>query len=123
MASSRSVVPAATIERSILLLRGEKVMLDSDLAELHDVETRALVQAVQRNLDRFPDDFMFRLTKEEFDNLGSQPVTSSGWGRHSPPVPAAFAHDPPAQAWRLRPSLPTVEEIEAELGALGGDER
>ena len=87
MADSRSVVPAERIERSILLIRGHKVMLDSDLAGLYAVETRALVQAVQRNRERFPDDFMFQLTKEEFDNLKSQSViSSSGWGgRRFPP--------------------------------------
>jgi hypothetical protein len=56
-----------------------KVMLDRDLAELYDVETKALKQAVRRNIDRFPEDFMFELSKEEFKNLRSQIVTSS-WG-------------------------------------------
>jgi len=87
LVDSPSVVPAERIERSILLVRGHKVMLDSDLAELYAVETRALVQAIQRNRERFPDDFMFQLTKEEFDNLKSQSViSSSGWGgRRFPP--------------------------------------
>jgi hypothetical protein len=87
MAGSRSLMPSERIERSILLIRGQKVMLDSDLASLYGVETRALVQAVQRNLDRFPDDFMFQLTRDEFDDLRSQTVTSSpGWGgRRYPP--------------------------------------
>jgi len=70
------------IEKSILLLRGRKVMLDADLASLYEVETRVLVQAVKRNLDRFPDDFMFQLTKEEFDLLRSQIVISSTNCRH-----------------------------------------
>ena len=62
-------------------------MLDSDLAELYGVETRALVQAVGRNKDRFPEDFMFRLTKEEFSDLRSQIVTSNEGrgGRRYPP--------------------------------------
>ena len=87
MANSRSVIPAERIERSILLIRGHKVMLDADLAELYGVQTKVLVQAVQRNRERFPDDFMLQLTKEEFDNLRSQFVTSSsGWGgRRYPP--------------------------------------
>ena len=55
-------------------------MLDSDLARLYEVETRVLVQAVKRNLDRFPDDFMFQLSREEFDRLRSQAVISSQWG-------------------------------------------
>lgn len=65
------------IERKIYFVREQKVMLDSDLAKLYDVETRVLNQAVKRNLTRFPEDFMFQLTKEEFENLKSQFVTSS----------------------------------------------
>ncbi|MBF8250877.1 MAG: hypothetical protein HW382_505 [Deltaproteobacteria bacterium] len=74
------------IERSILLLRGQKVMLDSDLAELYGVETKNLVRAVKRNLKRFPSDFMFQLTKEELDNLRFHFGTSSQWGgrRYTP---------------------------------------
>ena len=72
----KSVVPAKQIERSILLIRGEKVMLDRDLAELYAVETRVLVQAVKRNVGRFPTDFMFQLTKEELENWRSQIVMS-----------------------------------------------
>jgi len=64
-----------------MLVRGEKVILDSDLAELYGVETRRLNEQVRRNIDKFPEDFMFQLTKEEFDNLKSQIATSSsGWG-------------------------------------------
>ena len=87
MENSPAVIPAERIERSILLIRGHKVMLDSDLADLYSVETRVLVQAVRRNQERFPEDFMFQLTKEEFDHLKSQTVTSSsGWGgRRYPP--------------------------------------
>ncbi|MSU59473.1 MAG: ORF6N domain-containing protein [Pedosphaera sp.] len=60
-----SLIPARRIERKILLLRGEKVMLDTDLAELYGVEARALNQAVKRNIERFPDDFMFQLSPAE----------------------------------------------------------
>ena len=60
-----SIIPAERIEQRIILLRGQKVMLDFDLAGLYEVETRALNQAVQRNLERFPEDFMFQLSKEE----------------------------------------------------------
>lgn len=67
------------IRSLIYLVRGQKIMLDSDLAMLYGVETRALNQAVKRNIERFPQDFMFQLTKEEFGNLKSQIVTSS-WG-------------------------------------------
>ena len=65
MTSERSLIPAESIERRILLIRGQKVMLDIDLAELYGVPTKALNQAVKRNKDRFPPDFMFRLSKEE----------------------------------------------------------
>jgi hypothetical protein len=65
------------VERRIYEIRGQKVMLDSELASLYGVQTRVLNQAVRRNADRFPDDFMFELTRDEFDNLISQFVTSS----------------------------------------------
>ena len=71
------LIPIERIERSILLIRGQKVMLDRDLARLYGVETRALNQAVRRNIDRFPEDFMFRLTREEIKRI-SQFVISSG---------------------------------------------
>lgn len=83
--SGRSVVPTGRIEQAILQLRGQNVMLDSDLAELYGVETKVLVQAVKRNLTRFPDDFMFQLSSEEFDHLRSQSVTSSWGGRRYAP--------------------------------------
>ena len=78
-------IPAIQIERHILFIRGEKVMLDADLATLYEVETRVLTQAVKRNMDRFPADFMFQLSKEEFEHLRSQTVTSSWGGRRYPP--------------------------------------
>jgi hypothetical protein len=62
------------IKRSIQEIRGKKVMLDMDLAKIYEVETRVLKQAVRRNMDRFPDDFMFELTEEEMKNLVSQNV-------------------------------------------------
>ncbi len=75
------------IARHILLLREQRVMLDAELAALYGVETKVLVQAIKRNLERFPVDFMFQLTAEEFANLRSQFVTSSsGYGgrRYAP---------------------------------------
>ena len=60
-----SIVPTELIERKIYLIRNKKVMLDSDLAELYNVETKVLNQAVKRNIARFPEDFMFQLNKEE----------------------------------------------------------
>src|SRR5882724_11512935 len=74
-------VPIQLIERRIYLIRGQKVMLDSDLAELYQVETRALNQAVRRNLDRFPEDFMFQLSEQELENWRSQIVMSNPTSR------------------------------------------
>ena len=72
-----SLIPKERIERSILLIHGEKVMLDFDLADLYGVETRTLLQAVKRHIERFPKDFMFILSKEEMENWRSQIVTSN----------------------------------------------
>jgi len=74
------------ITKTILFLRGEKVLLDEDLAILYGVETKLLVRAVKRNLDRFPDDFMFQLTGEEWNGLRCQFGTSRSWGgrRYAP---------------------------------------
>jgi hypothetical protein len=77
--SEKIILTVEDIAPSIHKIRGEKVMLDIDLATLYGVETKVLKQAVKRNIARFPSDFMFELTKEEFDNLRSQIVTSS-WG-------------------------------------------
>ncbi len=79
MRESATVALHDAIENKIYLLRGKKVMLDNDLARLYGVETRVLNQAVRRNSNRFPDDFMFELTKTERANLMSQSVISS-WG-------------------------------------------
>ena len=73
------------IEARILLVRSERVMLDADLAELYGVATKVLIQAVKRNAERFPVDFMFQLTRDEFANLRSRFVTSSWGGRRYPP--------------------------------------
>jgi len=79
------------IKNNILEIRGKKVMLDMDLAKIYEVETRALKQAVRRNLDRFPEDFMFQLTKEEWSILRSQIVTLEvGKGNHPKFLPFAF---------------------------------
>ena len=85
------MVPTETIARSILLVRGQKVLLDADLARLYGVETRALNQAVRRNQARFPEDFMFQLSSDEQDSLRSQTVIlDSGRGRHRKFAPLAF---------------------------------
>ena len=74
------------IEKFIFLVRGHKVLVDANLAALYGVETRSLVQAVKRNIQRFPPDFMFQLNEEEFDALRSQFVISKGrGGRRYPP--------------------------------------
>ncbi len=75
--ASRIPAPALFIERCIYVIRGQKVMLDSDLAEIYEVPTKALNQAVKRNLGRFPEDFMFRLNSQELENWRSQIVTSN----------------------------------------------
>ena len=81
-----SLVPIERVERAILLLRGHRVMLDADLANLYGVETGALTRAVRRNANRFPADFMFQLTKQEFEDLRRQSGISSAWGgrRYAP---------------------------------------
>jgi len=75
-ATSQALVPVEIVERRILLIRGHKVILDADLAALYEV-TRALNQAVRRNIERFPEDFMFQLNKAEFENWRSQIVMSN----------------------------------------------
>jgi len=72
-----TLIPEERIIDRIYLIRGQKVMLDRDLAKLYGLETKVLKQQVKRNLDRFPDDFMFELTKDEFANWRSQIVTSN----------------------------------------------
>ena len=89
MADKKSVIPIERIETRIFLVRGEKVMLSTHLAELYDVEPRALIQAVKRNIERFPEDFMFQLDADEFTNLKSQIVISS-WGGARRAAPYAF---------------------------------
>jgi len=89
MGTDSNLIPAERVERRILLVRGQKVLLDFQLAELYAVETRALNQAVKRNLERFPEDFMFQLSQEEAGQiLRSQFVTSSD-GNWSQTVTAA----------------------------------
>jgi len=87
---TKTLVPTERIEQSILLIRGCKVIIDRDLAALYGVETKVLKEALKRNISRFPDDFMFVLTREELMNLRSQFVTSSSWGGLRYP-PVAFS--------------------------------
>ncbi len=83
--SKEITIPDEIITSKIYLIRNQKVMLDNDLAELYQVETRRLNEKIKRNVERFPEDFMFRLTKEEWKNLGSQFATSSWGGRRNEP--------------------------------------
>ncbi len=78
------LIPQEVIQNKIFLLRGKKVMFDKDLAALYGVETKVLNQAVKRNIDRFPEDFMFLLTPQEAANLKSHFVTSSWGGKRKP---------------------------------------
>src|SRR5262245_1957494 len=80
MSAQTGLISLGRIERSILLIRGEKVMLDSDLAELYGVATKRLNEQVPRNVNRFPPDFIFQLTRKESKNLRSQIATSSSYG-------------------------------------------
>jgi len=126
MKKSYSVVLVERIERVIFLIRDQKVMLSTHLAELYGVEARALIQAVKRNMERFPEDFMFQLTSQEFENLKSQIVISS-WGGMRRARPYAFTEQGVAMlssvlrskqvsGWRRSIGILTVdEEIRADI--------
>jgi hypothetical protein len=104
MSNERGLVPVGYIERRIVFLRGERVILDSELAALYGVETKVLNQAIKRNIERFPEDFMFRLTAEEAQSLRCQTGTlddsrslrsqivtlKTGRGRHRKYLPYVF---------------------------------
>ncbi|WP_034039734.1 ORF6N domain-containing protein [Wocania ichthyoenteri] len=83
--SDKLIIPDEVVISKIYYIRDQKVMLDSDLAELYEVETRVLNQQVKRNTDRFPDDFMFQLTEIEWETLKSQNTTPSWGGRRKLP--------------------------------------
>ena len=83
--SDKLIIPDEVVISKIYYIRDQKVMLDSDLAELYEVETRVLNQQVKRNLDRFPEDFMFQLTELEWETLKSQNATPSWGGRRKLP--------------------------------------
>jgi len=87
----KTLVPAQRLDKSILLIRNQKVMLSFDLAGLYGVEVKALNQAVRRNIERFPEDFMFQLNADEAGSLRSQTVTlKTGRGQHRKYLPYAF---------------------------------
>lgn len=110
-----SLVPLERIERAILLLREQKVMLDRDLAELYGVPTRVLKQAVRRNMDRFPEDFMFELTKAEFDNWRSQFVTSAADRKGLRHAPMAFTEQGVAM---LSSVLNSEQAVEVDIAIM-----
>ncbi|MCK4653084.1 MAG: ORF6N domain-containing protein [Candidatus Cloacimonetes bacterium] len=85
----KDLIPKESLMNKILLIRGKKVMLDSDLAQLYGVETKQLKRAVRRNIDRFPTDFMFELTRDEYNSLRSQ-IGTLKRGEHSKYLPFAF---------------------------------
>lgn len=103
---SAAVAPIGEIERAILLVRGEKVILDADLGELYGVDTKALNQAVKRNIERFPEDFMFRLTKTEksevvtncdhLDRLKFSPALPYAFTEHGATMAATVLNSPRA---------------------------
>ncbi|MFC0316939.1 ORF6N domain-containing protein [Olivibacter oleidegradans] len=84
------IIPEEVVMNQIYYIRDQKVMLDRDLAELYGVETKVLKQAVKRNIDRFPNDFMFELTKQQFEILRSQIVTSKDGRGGTRYLPMAF---------------------------------
>jgi hypothetical protein len=87
-----SLIPVEQVERAILLLRGQKIILDTDLARFYGVETKVLKRAVRRNLDRFPEDFMFELAPEEHESLRCQFGTLKR-GQHSKYLPYVFTQE------------------------------
>jgi len=90
----KELIPVEIIERKIYLIRGHKVMIDSDLSKLYGVQIKRLNEQVRRNLKRFPADFMFQLTQEETDSLRSQIATlKTGRGEHRKYLPYAFTEN------------------------------
>jgi hypothetical protein len=82
----KELVPVEVIQNKILFIRGQKVILDKDLADLYQVETKQLTRQVRRNIERFPDDFLIKLTADELKNLKRQFGTSSWGGSRKPPM-------------------------------------
>ena len=91
MKTKQEITKNVLVDEKIFIIRGMQVMVDKDLAELYQVETRSLNQAIKRNIDRFPSDFMFQLTKDEYENLISQNVISRWGGIRK--MPFAFTQD------------------------------
>ena len=114
--SECSIMPLERIQNCIYLLRGQKVMLSTDLAELYGVQTKVLVQAVKRNAERFPNDFMFQLTRQEVTNLRSQIVTlDAGRGQYPKYLPYAFTEQGVAM---LSSVLHSLRAVKANIGIM-----
>jgi ORF6N domain len=122
--SSLAAVSVAAAQARILVIREYQVMLDQDLAELYGVETGALTRAVRRNEERFPSDFMFQLTKDEYADLRSQIGISSGHGgRRYPPYVRAFV-EMRRVATNYKALEARIDDLEARTaGKLGEHER
>jgi hypothetical protein len=104
--------PVELVTRKIYIIRGQRVMLDSDLAQLYQVETKALNRAVRRNADRFPEDFMFQLTDEEAKNLRYQIGTSgSGYRRRTRKIRVGKGFTIP----EISQNMPTAARLTAEI--------
>ena len=104
-----AIIPIERVEQAIYLIRGQKVMLDRDLAVLYGVPTKALKQAVRRNSRRFPEDFMFFLTAEEFENWRSHFVTSNSDRMGLRHIPMAFTEQGVAMLSGLLNSTRAIE--------------
>jgi len=114
--ASRSIIPVERIASRIYIIRGHKVMLDADLAALYAVSTKVFNQAVRRNLDRFPKDFMFQLTQEEATSLRSQIVTlEKGRGRYPKYAPLAFTEQGVAM---LSSVLKSKHAVQVNIGIM-----
>ncbi len=108
--SKDSVVPIERVENRILLVRGHKVLLDADLASLYGVSTKRFNEQVRRNAARFPEDFMFRLSAEEWNSLRSRFATlKAGRGRHRKYLPIAFTEHGAIMAATILNSLRATE--------------
>ena len=110
MAADRSLMPSERVERAILLVRGMRVLLDTDLAALYGVTTKRLNEQVKRNIERFPGDFAFQLTAEESAHLRSQVATlDGGRGRHRKYLPHVFTEHGAIMAASVLNSAEAVE--------------
>jgi len=104
----KDLIPIERIENKIYLIRGQKVMIDKDLAELYEVATKQLKRQVNRNKKRFPEDFMFQLNKKEYSNIRYQ-IGTLRWGQHAKYLPYAFTEQGVAMLSSILNSEKAVE--------------